>query len=374
MTIASKQFSKISKIRVWKENLQLTKPYTIAYQTIDSIENIFVYLQLKDGLYGIGAGSPAVFVTGESVESAMNILQEKLESWIIGKDIRYFPALVKEAQQLFPENPAAQAAVDIALHDLWTKYLDIPLVKYLGQVHYSLPTSVTIGIMPLRETLKEAEAFVKKGFKVLKLKIGQNLDKDLEVLFKLKERYGDTIKIRVDANQGYSYTDFQKFTMATHNISDVELLEQPFSVHYPSGANMKQVIASFRMRVAADEDLLTPRQALEMSPWPPLYGIYNIKLMKCGGLQPALQIANIAQLAHISLMWGCNDESLISITAALHAALACPATKYIDLDGSLDLAKDVATGGFVLKDGYMSIDENKAGLGVTIINRSNNNK
>jgi len=65
----------------------------------------------------------------------------------------------------------------------------------------------------------------------------------------------------------------------------------------------------------------------------------------------------------IDLFWGCNDESIISITAALHAAFSCKNTKYIDLDGSFDLAKDIVKGGFVLKEGYMSCADTP-GLGV----------
>jgi L-alanine-DL-glutamate epimerase-like enolase superfamily enzyme len=86
--------------------------------------------------------------------------------------------------------------------------------------------------------------------------------------------------------------------------------------------------------------------------------------MKSGGLQAAGEIANIAKHAGVDLMWGCNDESLISITAALHLAFANAHTKYIDLDGSLDLGEDVATGGFILKNGVMRIDESTLGLGV----------
>ena len=72
----------------------------------------------------------------------------------------------------------------------------------------------------------------------------------------------------------------------------------------------------------------------------------------------------IAKNANINLFWGCNDESIISITAALHAAYCCSNTKYIDLDGSFDLAEDLVTGGFELKDGYMHINS-QPGFGVT---------
>jgi L-alanine-DL-glutamate epimerase-like enolase superfamily enzyme len=92
-------------------------------------------------------------------------------------------------------------------------------------------------------------------------------------------------------------------------------------------------------------------------------GIYNIKLMKCGGVRQALKIADIAFLDNIDLFWGCNDESRVSITAALHAAFASANTKYIDLDGSLDLAQDIVKGGFILTDGMMSCSD-KPGLGL----------
>ena len=95
----------------------------------------------------------------------------------------------------------------------------------------------------------------------------------------------------------------------------------------------------------------------------PACGIFNIKLMKTGGIHEALKIAVIAKNAGIDLMWGCNDESIVSIAAALHAAFSTSNTRYIDLDGSLDLAKDVVSGGFILEEGYM-MPNGKPGLGV----------
>ena len=70
-----------------------------------------------------------------------------------------------------------------------------------------------------------------------------------------------------------------------------------------------------------------------------------------------------AEQASIDLFWGCNDESIISITAALHIAFANKKTKYIDLDGSLDLAVDIVSGGFTIEDGFMRLN-GKPGLGV----------
>ena len=85
--------------------------------------------------------------------------------------------------------------------------------------------------------------------------------------------------------------------------------------------------------------------------------------MKCGGIAAARDISTLAKSAGIDLFWGCNDESIVGITAALHVAFASEQTRYIDLDGSLDLAQDVVKSGFILENGVMSLPKG-AGLGL----------
>ena len=85
--------------------------------------------------------------------------------------------------------------------------------------------------------------------------------------------------------------------------------------------------------------------------------------MKSGGIRGAREIAIIAANAGIDLFWGCNDESMVSISAALQVAYSCSNTKYLDLDGSFDLSKDWVTGGFILKDGFLYCS-NEPGLGL----------
>jgi L-alanine-DL-glutamate epimerase-like enolase superfamily enzyme len=129
---------------------------------------------------------------------------------------------------------------------------------------------------------------------------------------------------------------------------------------------MKSLPEEIKKLTAADESLVTPHDAFRLATPPAGCGIFNIKLMKCGGITPARKIAAVGGLAGIDLMWGCNDESIVSIAAALHVALSCPNTKYLDLDGSLDLARDLVSGGFTIQDGVMSIT-GAPGLGVSRI-------
>lgn len=352
--------TKIKNIHVWSADLGNTKPYTIAFKTITEVRNVFVEITLDNGMTGIGSGNPSEYVVGETIEQSIEALDEKNLEFLLNRDIREFQQLTYELWNNFPENPAARAAVDIALYDAFTKYLDVPLVKFLGQKIKKLPTSITIGIKNVEETLKEAEDYVARGFRVLKLKLGKNLDEDVERVIKLREKFGNTVVIRVDANQGYNVHDTIQFYGRVYDF-DIELIEQPL----PAKAikELKGLPKDVREVIAADESLITPADALALIKPPKAAGIFNIKLMKCGGVSQALKIADIALQEEIDLFWGCNDESIVSITAALHASFSCPNTKYIDLDGSLDLANDIVKGGFTLKDGAMHCLD-KPGLGV----------
>jgi L-alanine-DL-glutamate epimerase-like enolase superfamily enzyme len=351
---------KIKDIKIWSADLGNTKPYTIAFKTVDEVRNAFVEITLADGTTGIGSGNPSEYVVGENLTQTLEALQERNLEFLIGRDIREMKQLAFEVWQKFPKNPAARAAVDIALHDAFTKFLGVPLVKYLGQKIQSMPTSNTIGIKNVTETLKETEDYLKQGFKAIKVKLGKDLEEDIERMVKMREQFGYDYAIRIDANQGYDSAQTIAFYQQTKHLK-IELIEQPLPAKAVS--EMKALPDEVREVIAADESLISPVHALDLVKPPRACGIFNIKLMKCGGVSQGLKIADIALHEGIDLFWGCNDESIVSITAALHAAFACSNTKYIDLDGSLDLGKDVVQGGFILKDGMMYCSD-KPGLGV----------
>ena len=354
---------KISKTTYWTEKLALTRPYTIAYERIDSVENLFVHLQTEDGSVGLGVASPAEEVTGEGVPQCRQALADHLEALLTGIDLRHLKNVLRDIENAMPSAPAARAAVDMALHDLWAKHLGLPLVDLLGRVHRSLPTSITLGIESVEASLEEAAEYRDRGFRILKVKIGRSMEEDVERLHRIRQNVGPDIIIRVDANQGYTVHQFENFLKQTASLA-LEFIEQPLSAGDLDG--MRRLPAAVRNKSAADESLLNARDALVCLEPPRPFGIFNIKLMKCGGIAPGLQIAEIANLAGVDLMWGCMDESIVGIAAALHAALASPATRYLDLDGHLDLARDLVTGGLVLKDGELSLTD-KPGLGVKLL-------
>ncbi|MEM1120292.1 MAG: dipeptide epimerase [Bacteroidota bacterium] len=341
---------KIKRITAFIENLQLTKAYEVAYQVTDKVENAFVTIELADGKMGLGAASPSKVVINETIEDlANNLTTDQLQQWE-GRDIRHFRQIIAEVNAKFPKHSATRTALDIALHDAFGKFLGIPVLEFYGQKVAPMPTSVTIGISSVEETMIEAKEYLQMGFHSLKVKTGKSVAEDVERCVKLREHFGNQIQLRVDANQGYTAQQTSDFYQQTKHL-DLELIEQPM----PEGkeAEMRTLSESIRNVIACDESLKNAQSAIQLIRAPRVCGIFNIKLMKCGGLLGAFEIANIAKAANVDLFWGCFDESVVSISAALHAALACANTKYLDLDGSLFLGKDVVRNGFDTKEGIL---------------------
>ena len=355
---------RIEAVEVWREHLPLTKPYTISRETIADVELSFVRIHAA-GLSGAGCASPAVEVTGESPESCRAAL-DAASHLLVGEEAFAIGRLARRLERELPATPAARAACDMALWDLLGRHLGVAVVDLLGRVHEALPTSVTIGIQPAAEAVEAAREYVAQGFRALKVKLGRDVGEDTDRLRRIREAVGPGVALRTDPNAGYDAEELRRYLAETASL-DLEFCEQP--VARGGEAAFDGLDAAERAGLAADESVHDLADAGQLLREPRPYGIFNLKLMKCGGISPAVRIAHLAEGAGVELMWGCNDESRISIAAALHVALASPATRYLDLDGSFDLARDLAGGGFVLADGRLHTAPG-AGLGVAWVEGS----
>ena len=342
----------------------MTRPYAVTYVMHDSVSNLFIRLDGSNGKYGLGAGSPSAHVTGEVMDEDCSERLAELEQVLDGVDIRCYRESIFRLSLLYADKPALLAALDMALLDLFCKSIDISLGQFLGHRCQPLPTSITIGIKNVEETVEEGLEYKGRAFKVIKLKIGQSMEEDVARCRKLREAVGRDMIIRVDANQGYSGSEFTKFFELTKS-TDLEFFEQPMK---PEALDeMSLLTSSLRELCAADENLHKQKDAIDLVKRGRLFGIFNIKIMKSGGITEALRIADVALIENVDLMWGCMDESVISISASLNAAYSSAKTKYLDLDGSLDLASDVAQGGFHLNNGVLFPLLDQPGLGVTLL-------
>lgn len=342
---------------------RLSEGYRIAGASFTHAFNVVLKVVTSDGRTGFGCASPAEEVTGETAERCLTALRDLLVPLLLEADAGDLQGVGARSAAAALACPAARAAVDIALHDLLGQRAGQPLARVLGLRRDRLPTSITLGIEgDAAVTLDRARRHVSAGFTILKVKIGENWEADALLIRSLRDALGPRIALRADGNQGYSESQARSFLGALRP-GDLELIEQPIAA--PDIEGMARLAREFDLPIMADESLRSEEEARHIVR-ARAADLVNIKLMKSGGVAPALRIAAITSEGGLGAMAGCNDESRIGIAAGLHFALAAPRTERADLDGHLDLADDVAQGGIRIVDGYAVPFMERAGLGVTV--------
>jgi len=350
---------KIKQIEHFLVAMELSEPYTIAYETVSHTENIFLRLETDSGLVGWGCAAPDPGVTGETAAGVQKALNEIVEPTLKGMDASRITLLLAQLQKQLGGQPSVLAAVDMALYDLLGKKAQLPLWRLLGGYRDCIATSVTIGILDTENTVRHARGFIDRGFICLKIKGGKNVDEDIERLIKTREAIGDSIELRFDANQGYSLEQAQRFVAETRQCN-LELLEQP--TPREQFDLLGNVSRSVSLPVMADESLMNLRDAFSLAR-AELADMINIKLMKVGGINEALSVNAVARAARLEAMVGCMDESALAIAAGLHFALARANVFYADLDGHLDLIDDPCKDMLRLEKGILYPPE-APGLGI----------
>jgi L-alanine-DL-glutamate epimerase-like enolase superfamily enzyme len=344
---------RITRLEAWLVNLRLAEPYTVAYEHVEYAPNIFLRIETDKRIVGVGCVNPDEPVCGETSQSVLDALDGPARDALIGADPRFVTRLRERVKRRLPHAPGARAGVDMALYDILAKLAGLPVYQLLGGYRDRIATSVTIGILDESDTVYRARDFVAKGFRALKLKGGIDVDGDISRVLAVRDAVGERIGLRFDANQGYNVDDSLRFIAATRRAR-LELVEQPT----PRNAldELAKVTHKAPLPIMADESLMGLRDAFRIARGN-LADMINVKLMKCGGIGPAMEIASVARSAQLEVMVGCMDESALGIAAALHFALAHPAVEYADLDGHFDLLDDPAAGAVVLKNGMLTPGE-----------------
>ncbi len=340
---------KIIDVEYFRLDMPLAMPYTIAYETISSATNIILKLITDKGTIGWGCAEPDLAVTKESPEEVIFNIENFIIPLLKGSSPFHIARINNELKQNLKNVSSTLAMVDMALFDLMSRHAKLPLYQLLGGFNDKIATSITIGILPLKETLDQARYYLNKEFFIIKLKGGKNVEDDIEKIIALRKVLGEKIVLRFDANQGYTVQEAFEFVKATHK-ANVEILEQPTARH--KDQLMGQVTKNVSIPVMADESIQSLQDAFRLAS-NDLINMVNIKLQKVGGIQEANHINSVAKAAQMETMVGCLDECALGISASLHFSLSKPNIQYADLDGHLDLLEDPFENLFRIEKGFV---------------------
>ncbi|MGB9691249.1 MAG: dipeptide epimerase [Candidatus Sumerlaeaceae bacterium] len=327
--------------------LKLIDPFGISRITRTEEERIYIEV---DG--GWGETAPVSYY-GED-EFTVRAALETIEKRDLG-DLDLIEQVMEHANALVPDNRAAKAALDVALHDRLAKRLGVPVWKLFGRApQRPLVTSFTIGIDSLDVMLEKTDRAA--NYQILKIKLGRNVEHDIVVMQEIRKRVGEGKTLRVDANAGWTPDEARRIIPILADLG-VEYVEQPLAM----GAieQLRQMKKHCPLPIFLDEDIHTSRDI------PGVIGAcdgINIKLMKAGGLAEARRMVATARACGLQVMLGCMIESSLGITAAAHLA---PAVDHIDLDSHLLIANDPFTGVVTKSNGELLLPT-APGLGVNV--------
>lgn len=337
------------KLSFFPYELKLQHTFTVASYSRNTTPDVQVKIEY-DGYEGYGEASMPPYL-GQTVEGVTGFLQ-KVDLGRF-KDPFQLDDILTYVDGIDPEQPAAKAAVDIALHDLTGKMIGAPWYRLWGYNPEKAPnTTFTIGI-DTADVVREKTKECADKFNILKVKVG--LDNDKEMIETIREI--TDLPIAVDANQGWK--DRRQaldmiFWLKEHGIV---MVEQPMPKEMID--DIAWITENSPLPIFADESIqrLKDVQALKG-----VFSGINIKLMKCTGMREGHKMLEFARGLGMKVMVGCMTETSCATSAA---AQLSPAVDFADLDGNLLIANDRFDGVKVV-NGKLTLPD-RPGIGAVLL-------
>lgn len=354
---------KIISIQTQTLKAPLKKAFVTSLRRVDSLEDLVVIIECDNGSLGFGEGAPTPVITGDSMASMLTYI-EGITPHLIGMEIVDFDSILNKVHALVPKNTTAKSAIEIALYDLKAKLAKKPLYQMLGGAKTCFTTDITISMGDTDKMIADCQDAVALGYETLKIKIGDDPHKDSERVIAIHSALDSTIKLRLDANQGWTAKQSVALLHSLEKQSIIaEFIEQPVAADDIEG--LKYIKERVQTPLLADESIFSvadARRLLEMQ----AIDFVNIKLAKTAGISQALKLADLAKEFEVKCMIGCMLEGPIAVTAGVHMASAkADIITMIDLDAVSLLASHPVNTSITFNESEIVLSDD-IGLGCSI--------
>jgi len=332
----------IAVIEIIPIELPLIEPFIISYGASATVESVLVRITDRSGATGWGEATPDETVTGETQATVFGELCSIAGPTMLSVDARRRDLVTEGLERLLPNSPTTRCAIDIALHDLAARKAGIPLWALLGGSKSTLRISRVVSMREPEQMAADALRHVAAGFTTVKLKVGERADvaKDIERVRQVRAAIGPEIGIKIDVNQGWVDADTASAAMTAMQEFAPDYIEQP--VHQNDLEGLAEARKRSGARTMVDEACHGPADMLRVVHLDAA-DLVNIKLMKTGGLYPALAVDAIAQAAGIGSQVGTMVESSIASAAGLHFAASRGNVRTVEMGGPIMLAEDIGS-------------------------------
>jgi L-Ala-D/L-Glu epimerase len=348
---------KILETRIYKLSIPMA-PFQIATGTMHLTQNLLIELMTDEGLSGMGECSAFPMIAGETQSTCFEMAKDFAGLWK-NKEALDIEERLADLDRFTAFNNTVKSAFDMALYDLAAKKSGLPLYKYLNGRLKPMETDLTIGIGEPELMAETADDFKRKGVRIIKIKLGKKEKEDIRRVQMIRSAVGDSIKLRVDANQGW---DFGTAKNVLNRIADfdIEFCEQPMQHWYDH--HLPELRRQVPVKIMADESIFNHHDALRLIRTASCDFI-NIKFAKSGGIAEALKICAVCNEYHVPCMMGGMLESRYALTAFSHFALSQDIIQFYDMDTCLlGHQIDPVVGG-VLFRGYFLEPPEEPGIG-----------
>lgn len=352
---------KIKDIHIRTLKAPLKTPFITSLRRVEALEDIVVIIECDDGTVGVGEGAPTPVITGETMGSMIAAV-EYIKPFILDLDIEEFYVILNNIHTSILKNTTAKSALEIALYDLKAKSLKQPLYQMLGGTKRNFKTDITISMGDIDKMVSDSLDAVNLGYDTLKIKIGGNPQKDVERVIAIHKALDQNIKLRLDANQGWTAEESVDLLYALEKQDIIaEFIEQPVAADDIEG--LRYIKERVQTPLLADESIFSVKDAkrlLEME----AIDYVNIKLAKTAGITQALALADLSKTFGVKCMIGCMLEGPISVAAGVHVASAkADIITMLDLDAVSLLASHPVKTSIVFNESEIRLSED-IGLGV----------